>query len=75
MTEAQKKIASAIEKFAEAELTRAEADKIRAKADEYSSFLNQNLMKIILEDRAVIKQLMEEQPKFNHSMCQNLLNR
>ena len=59
MTEAQKKLAEAIEKFAQAELMRAEADKLRAKADENNSLANLNYSKIMLDDRAIIKQMME----------------
>lgn len=40
MTDAQKKLADAIDKFAQAELIRAEADKLRAKADENNSETN-----------------------------------
>jgi hypothetical protein len=67
MTEAQKKMAEAIEKFAEAELTRAEsgkirdeADKLRAEADKNNSIANLNYSKIMLEDREIIKQLMDK---------------
>lgn len=52
MTEAQK-MAEAIEKFAQAELTRAEADK-------NNSIANLNYSKIMLEDRELIKQLKSE---------------
>lgn len=53
MTETQKKLADAIEKFAQAELIRAEADRNNSEA-------NLNYSKIMLEDRAIIKQLMEK---------------
>lgn len=60
MTEAQKKLAEAIDKFAQAELVRAEADKLRAKADENNSLANLNYSKIMLEDRIIIKQMMDK---------------
>jgi hypothetical protein len=60
MTEAQKKLAEAIDKFAQAELARSEADKLRAKADENNSLANLNYSKIMLEDREIIKQLMDK---------------
>lgn len=60
MTETQKKLADAIDKFAQAELTRAEADKLRAKADENNSEANLNYSKIMLEDRALIREMMEK---------------
>lgn len=67
MTEAQKKMAEAIEKFAEAEFIRAEsgkirdeADKLRAEADKNNSIANLNYSKIMLEDREIIKQLMDK---------------
>ena len=60
MTETQKKLADAIDKFAQAELTRAEADKLRAKADENNSEANLNYSKIMLEDRALIKVMIEK---------------
>ena len=53
ITEAQKKIAEAIDKFAQAEL-------IRAKADENNSLANLNYSKIMIEDREIIKQLMDK---------------
>ena len=60
MTEAQKKLAEAIETFAQAELMRAEADKLRAKADENNSQANLNYSKIMLEDREIIKRMMDK---------------
>lgn len=60
MTDAQSKLASAIDKFAQAELTRAEADKLRAKADENNSEANLNYSRIMLEDRGLIKQMIEK---------------
>jgi hypothetical protein len=67
MTEAQKKLAEAIDKFAQAELARAEsgkvrdeADKLRAEADKNNSIANLNYSKIMLEDREIIKQLMDK---------------
>ena len=60
MTEAQKKLAEAIDKFAQAELTRSEADKLRVKADENNSLANLNYSKIMLEDREIIKKLMDK---------------
>lgn len=60
LTEAQKKLADAIERFAEAELIRAEADKLRAKADENNSEANLNYSKIMLQDRELIKQMIEK---------------
>ena len=60
MTEAQKKLAEAIDKFAQAELVRAEADKLRAKADENNSLANLNYSKIMLEDRTIIKQMIDQ---------------
>lgn len=60
MTEAQKKLADAIDKFAQAELLRAEADKMRAKADENNSLANLNYSKIMLEDREIIKRMMDK---------------
>lgn len=59
MTEAQSKLAGAIETFAQAELMRAEADKLRAKADENNSLANLNYSKVMLEDRDIIKKLLE----------------
>jgi len=53
MTETQNKLANAIEKFAQAELIRAEADRNNSEA-------NLNYSKIMLEDRALIKQLMDK---------------
>lgn len=65
MTEAQMKLAEAIDKFSQAELIRAEsskvrdeADKLRAEADKNNSLANLNYSKIMLEDREIIKQLM-----------------
>lgn len=58
MTEAQSKLAGAIETFAQAELMRAEADKLRAKADENNSLANLNYSKVMLEDREIIKQML-----------------
>lgn len=60
MTETQKKLAEAIEKFAQAELIRAEADKLRAKADENNSEANLNYSKIMLEDRTLIREMIEK---------------
>lgn len=60
MTDAQKKLADAIDKFAQAELIRAEADKLRAKADENNSLANLNYSKIMLEDREIIKVMLEK---------------
>lgn len=60
MTEAQKKLAEAIDKFAQAELVRAEADKLRAKADENNSLANLNYSKIMLEDREIIKVMLDK---------------
>jgi hypothetical protein len=67
MTEAQKKMAEAIDKFAQAELTRAESSKLRdeaeilrAEADKNNSIANLNYSKIMLEDREIIKQLMDK---------------
>ena len=60
MTETQKRLAEAIEKFAQAELIRAEADKLRAKADENNSEANLNYSKIMLEDRALIREMIEK---------------
>lgn len=60
MTDAQSKLANAIDKFAQAGLTRAEADKLRAKADENNSEANLNYSKIMLEDRALIKQMIDK---------------
>lgn len=67
MTEAQKKLAEAIETFAKTELIRAEEGKlraeaeiIRAKADENNSLANLNYSKIMLEDREVIKVMLEK---------------
>lgn len=67
MTEAQKKLAEAIETFAKTELIRAEEGKlkaeaeiIRAKADENNSLANLNYSKIMLEDRQVIKVILEK---------------
>ncbi len=65
--EVQKKMADAIEKFAQAGLARAESrklrdetDKLRAEADKNNSIANLNYSKIMLEDREIIKQLMEK---------------
>lgn len=65
--EVQKKMAEAIEKFAQAGLARAEsrklrneADKLRAEADKNNSIANLNYSKIMLEDQEIIKQLMEK---------------
>lgn len=67
MTEAQKKLAEAIETFAKTELIRAEEGKlraeaeiIRAKADENNSLANLNYSKIMLEDREIIKVMLEK---------------
>ncbi|WP_018109739.1 hypothetical protein [Bacteroides propionicifaciens] len=60
MTEAQSKLAGAIETFAQAELMRAEADKLRAKADENNSLANLNYSKVMLEDREIIKQMLNQ---------------
>lgn len=60
MTESQKKLADAIDKFAQAELIRAEADKLRAKADENNSEENLNYSKIMLEDRVLIREMMDK---------------
>lgn len=67
MTEAQMKLANAIETFAKTELIRAEEGKlraeaeiIRAKADENNSLANLNYSKIMLEDREVIKVMLEK---------------
>lgn len=59
MTEAQNKLAGAMETFAKAELARAEAEKLRAKADENNSLANLNYSKVMLEDREIIKKLLE----------------
>lgn len=58
MTEAQSKLAGAMETFAKAELARAEAEKLRAKADENNSLANLNYSKVMLEDRDIIKQML-----------------
>lgn len=65
--EAQKKLAYAIESFAKTELIRAEEGKlraeaeiIRAKADENNSLANLNYSKIMLEDREVIKVMLDK---------------
>lgn len=67
MMDVQKKMAEAIEKFAQAGLIRAEArklrdeaDKLRAEADKNNSIANLNYSKIIVEDREIIKQLMDK---------------
>jgi len=60
MTEAQRILAESIDKFAQAELARAEADKLRAKADENNSLANLNYSKIMLEDRNIIKKMIEK---------------
>lgn len=63
----QMKLANAIETFAKTELIRAEEGKlraeaeiIRAKADENNSLANLNYSKIMLEDREVIKVMLEK---------------
>jgi len=53
ITESQKKLASAIEKFADAELLRAEADK-------NNSLANLNYSKVMLEDREILKTMIDK---------------
>lgn len=67
MTEAQNKLAEAIETFSKTELIRAEEGKLRAeaeilraKADENNSLANLNYSKVMLEDRALIKEMISK---------------
>ena len=67
MTETQKKLADAIDKFAQAELIRAEsgkirdeADKLRAEADKNNSLANLNYSKVMMEDRILMKAIVEK---------------
>ncbi|MBF0577701.1 hypothetical protein [Dysgonomonas sp. GY617] len=67
MTDAQKKLAEAIDKFSQAELVRAESgkirdetDKLRAEADKNNSIANLNYSKIMLEDREIIKIMLDK---------------